>query len=147
MELFHTSPAEIKKINSFGVFGSFLCFSDDVYVMTAGEFVTYKLEIDEDDIIEAGQLFYHDDAEKLGGLVQEVMDMIGCDEDEAETLIEQRASISVCSEIDGEDLWEIQHISAQAARLLGYRGVSMQDEQGTVYLIDMLGCENELEQV
>ncbi|NYT25412.1 hypothetical protein H0A73_17565 [Alcaligenaceae bacterium] len=141
MQLFHTSPAEITSINGLGLFGSFLCFSENVYVMTAGEHVAYRLEIDEDDIIEAGQLFYHDDAEKLDGLVARVMDMLDCDEGEAIEQIEQRADF--CG--DADDSWEIQHISAQAARLLGYRGVSMQDEQGTVYMIDMMGRENELE--
>ena len=51
--------------------------------MTAGEHVTYKIEINEDDIIEVSQLFYHDGAEKLDGLVQKVMEMLDCDEDEA----------------------------------------------------------------
>lgn len=141
MELFHTSPAEIKEINSLGLYGSFLCFSTNVYAMTAGECVTYKIEINEDDIIEADQLFYHEDAEKLDGMVQQVMSMLDCDEDEAIEQIEQSGDF--CG--DAEDSWKIQHISAQAARLLGYRGVSMQDEQGTVYMIDMIGHENELE--
>lgn len=143
MELFHTSPAEITAINDSGTYGSFLCFSSDVYVMTAGEHITYRLEIDEDDIIEADRLFYHDDAEKLDGLVASVMSMLDCDEDEAIEQIEQRGEF--CG--DADDSWEIQHISAQADRMLGYRGVSMQDEQGTVYLIDMLGREGELERV
>lgn len=141
MELFHTSPTEIKEINSLGMYGSFLCFSENVYVMAAGEHVTYKLEIDEDGIIEADRLFYHDDAAKLDGLVQQVMGMLDCDEDAAIEQIEQRGEF--CGDADLS--WEIQHISAQAARLLGYRGVSMQDEQGTVYMIDMMGREGELE--
>lgn len=140
MELFHTSGDEIKSINSDGLFGSFLCFSLNVYVMTGRDYLTYITEIDDSEIIDAAQLFYHDDAEKLDGLVARVMGMLDCDEDEAIEQIEQRAEY--CG--DADISWEIQHISAQAARLLGYRGVSMQDEQGTVYLIDMMGRENEL---
>ncbi|HHK5070544.1 TPA: hypothetical protein ACQT1J_002290 [Pseudomonas aeruginosa] len=36
---------------------------------------------------------------------------------------------------------------AKAAKTLGFRGVSMQDEQGTCYMIDMLGHDAELVRV
>ncbi|SEN65748.1 hypothetical protein [Halomonas caseinilytica] len=150
MQLIHTSPSEITEINSFGRFGEFLFFSEDEYVMTAGEHVTYSIEIDEDDIIEAGQLFYHDDAEKLDGLVQAVMDLTGCEEDTAEELIAQNEDVhSIDCDIEPEDLaeasWDIQRIAGEAAVILGYRGVEMEDEQGTAYLINMKGREADLE--
>ncbi|WP_275289162.1 hypothetical protein [Halomonas elongata] len=150
MQLIHTSPSEITEINSFGRFGEFLFFSEDEYVMTAGEHVTYSTEIDEDDIIEASQLFYHDDAEKLDGLVEQVMEMVGCDEDTAEELIAQNEDVhSIDCDIEPEDLaeasWDIQRIAGEAAVILGYRGVEMEDEQGTAYLINMKGREADLE--
>ena len=150
MKLIHTSPAEITEINSFGRFGEFLFFADSEYVMTAGEHVTYALEIDEDAIIEAGQLFYHDDAEKLSGLVEQVMQMVGCDEGTAEELIAQNEDVhNLDTDIEPEDLaevsWDIHRIAGEAAVLLGFRGVEMEDEQGTAYLINMKGREAELE--
>ncbi|WP_277810673.1 hypothetical protein [Chromohalobacter canadensis] len=150
MKLIHTSPAAITEINSFGRFGEFLFFSADEYVMTAGEHVTYSIEIGDDEVIEAGLLFYHGDAEKLDNLVKAVMDLTGCDEDTAEELISQREDVhSIDCNIEPEDLadtsWEIQRITGEAAAVLGYRGVEMEDEQGTAYLINMKGREAELE--
>ncbi|TFH85252.1 hypothetical protein EQG41_18235 [Billgrantia azerbaijanica] len=150
MKLFHTSPAEITEINSFGRFGEFLFFADEEYVMTAGDHITYSIEIDEDDIIEAGRLFYHDDAEKLQGLVERVMEVVGCDEDTAEELIAQNEDVhSIDCDIEPEDLaeasWDIQRIAGEAAVILGYRGVEMEDEQGTAYLISMKSREADLD--
>jgi len=142
MQLFHTSPNNITAINSTGLFGGFLCFSADIYTMTAGNFITYSIEVDDDDIIEASRLFYHEDAEKLDGLVQRVMAMLGCDEDTAEEMLSQKDDCG-----DAELSWEIQGLTAKAAKALGFRGVSMKDEQGTCYMIDMLGRERELEAV
>ena len=142
MKLFHTSPNSITAINSTGLFGEFLCFSADVYTMTAGDFITYSIEIDDNDIIEASSIFYHEDAEKLDGLVQRVMGMLDCDEDTAEDMLSQKDDCG-----DAELSWEIQALTAKAAKTLGFRGVSMQDEQGTCYMIDMLHRENELETV
>lgn len=150
MKLFHTSPAEINEINDNGRFGSFLFFSDIEYVMTAGQHITYTINISDDSLIDAEELFYHDDAEKLNGLVERVMAMTGCDEDTAEELISQREDIhSIDSEVDPEDLadisWDIQKIAAEAAAILGYRGVEMDDEQGRCYLVDMSGRAGELQ--
>lgn len=39
----------------------------------------------------------------------------------------------------GELSWSIQKMAGQAAKLLGYKGAKLFDEQGTSYLIDMLG--------
>lgn len=142
MELFHTSPSEITKINTFGRFGEFLCFSASVYTMSAGEVVTYKIDVADTDIIEASSLFYHEDAEKLSALVERVMELADCDEDAAEGLLSQKDDCG-----DAELSWDIQALTAQAAKLLGYRGVSMSDEQGTCYMIDMLGHETELERI
>lgn len=144
MELFHTSPEPIKSIKSLGLFGSFLCFAPSEYVMTAAaKHYTYKIEIDDDEIIPASRLFYHEDAAKLDGFVQQVMNMLDCDEDEAIEQIEQRGDF--CG--DAEQSWEIQRITAEAAKALGFRGVSMSDEQGFMVMVDMLGKEGELEEV
>ena len=148
MEIFHTSPVEITAVTNHGRFGEFLCFAVGEYVMTAGDHVTYLLEVDESDIISAGSLFYHENAADLSGLVERVMEMVGCDEDTAEELISQRIDVFSLDNIDASDAaelsWDIQAITAKAAKVLGFRGVAMQDEQGTCYMIDMLGHEAEL---
>lgn len=148
MKLFHTSPTEISKIDASGRFGEFLFFSSDVYHMTASAATVYSIEIDENAIIEAGSLFYHEDAERLVGLVGELAECLSIDEDTAEKLIEEGASVHDLDSIEPEDMadasWDVQRFTARAAKLLGFRGVAVQDEQGTAYMIDMLGHEQEL---
>ncbi len=151
MKLFHTSPTEIKEINTSGRFGEFIFFSTNIYTTTAGEAVTYSIEIDEDCIIEAGRIFYHEESEKLNSLVSELAEEIGCDEETAESLIEESADIFDIADnlgIEAEDIadaaWNIQHYTARAAQILGFRGVAVRDEQGTAFLIAMAGKENEL---
>lgn len=151
MELFHTSPAKITKINNHGRFGSFLFFAGEAYRMAAGSVITYKTELNEAEIISARRLFWHDDAEKLSGLVAELAGRLDCNGDLAEALIEETTSIYDVADdlgIDAEDLadisWDIQHIIAKAACLLGFRGVAVSDEQGVSFMINMVGHEAEL---
>ena len=139
MELYHTSPAPIAAINTSGRFGSFLFFSGHVYTMTAGTPAVYAIDLDDADVIDAGSLMYHEDAELLAPFVAEVQSMLDCSEDEAEDLLSQKTDCG-----DAEASWTIQHITARAARALGFRAVSMQDEQGRCYMVDMLGREADL---
>ncbi|MBQ3301672.1 MAG: hypothetical protein IJI03_12400 [Rudaea sp.] len=46
--------------------------------------------------------------------------------------------------IDADDSWDVQRYTARAAKVLGFRGVRVSDEQGTSYMIDMLGRERDL---
>ncbi|SSW65366.1 hypothetical protein AVE30378_01529 [Achromobacter veterisilvae] len=150
MKLFHTSPNEISTITSAGRFGSFLFFSARIYTVTAGEAVVYSLEIDDDSIVEAGRLFYHEDAARLQPLVDELAARLGIDEDDAEALIGESKSVFDLDGVEGdlgEMSWDVQTITARAAGILGFRGVAVSDESGTSYLIDMAGREGELERV
>ncbi len=151
MQLFHTSPSEISAITGTGRFGSFLFFSARVYTMSAGEALVYSLEIDDDSIIDAGRLFYHEDAARLQPLVDELAARLDVDEATAESLIEESTAVHDLDDIDMEDAadlsWDVQHFTARAAALLGFRGVAVSDEQGTAYLIDMAGREGELERI
>ena len=144
MELFHTSPNEIACITRTGRFGEFLFFSVNVYTMTAGDFVTYKLEINEEDLIDACHLFYHEDAQKLTALVAEFCRRFDVDADTAEEIISERAQLDSA---DADDLWDAQAFTARATKILGYRGGIGRDEQGSVYMIDMLGREADLEKL
>ncbi len=143
--LYHTSPNTIMEIGNNGKFGEFLFFSDEEYVTTAGDHAVYAIEISQDDIIEATQLFYHEDAEKLNELVAELANEIGVDTEIAENLIDESLSIfDAETSIDASDLgdksWEIQHYTARAAQILGFRGVEVTDEQGSAYMIAMQGA-------
>lgn len=149
MELFHTSPTAITAIKANGRFGEFLFFSTKEYVMSAGDFVTYKIDLNDDAVIDAGQLFFHEEAAKLGSLVQEIAIRFGVDTDVAESLIDQSESIyDIESVVDVEDMadadWDIQKATARAAKILGFRAVHVVDEQGGAYMIDLLGRESEL---
>lgn len=139
MQLYHTSPSPITEISPAGTFGSHLCFSSHVYQMCIGEAVVYSIEISDDDIIDASSLLHHPDAELLDDIIAEVARIADCDTDTAEDYITQSDDPG-----DAELSWDIQRLTAEAAGVLGYRGVAAQDEQGTVYLIDMSGRESEL---
>ena len=148
MELFHTSPIEIEKINESGMFGSFLFFSAKEYVMTAGQKHSYTIDVDDENIIAAESLYYHEKSTLLDDITSEFAERWGISVDDAEEVIAQRTSIhDIESNIAAEDLagasWDSQYTAAKAARLLGFRCVSMDDEQGRAYLVDMFGRENE----
>lgn len=141
MELIHTSPTEIVSIDKHGRFDEFLFFSDHVYVMTAGEYITYTIEVPSSEIIQAGSLFYHEDAALLDDLVANFCERFNVDTETAEEVISERQQLE---STDADESWDVQLFTARAAKLLGFRGVAVLDEQGTAYMIDMLGREAEL---
>lgn len=142
MQLFHTSHEVITEINKFGRFGEFLFFSSRVYQMCAGKAVVYSIEIDEDDIIEAGSLFYHEDAAKLDALVAKFCGRFSVDTETAEEIISERRQLD---SRDADDQWDVQLFTARAAKALGFRGVRVADEQGSAYMIDMLDQSEKLQ--
>lgn len=147
MKLIHTSPTEITKIDRFGTFGSHLFFSANEYVMTAGSYVTYEIEISEDEIIEARDLFNNDEWQKALPVVEEVMEEFGVDEQTAMNLLDESELIQdVKDDLNdiGEASWKIQRLTAKAAKLIGFRAVEVTDEQGTSWMVDMLGREADL---
>lgn len=148
MELFHTSSKAITEITADGRFGEFLFFSSRVYTMTAGTPVVYSMELADADVIEAGQLFYHEDAANLEGLVAELAERLDISEEDAEALIEESKSVYDMDNIEAEDAadasWDVQLFTARAAKTLGFRAVQVKDEQGVAYMVDMLGREAEL---
>lgn len=140
MTLYHTSPSEIKEIHEQGMFGSFLFFSSRIYYMNHSEdAVVYKCEIEDDKIIKASQLFYHEDAEKLDSIVEHVMNVLDVDRESAEDFLSQQESTG-----DGDNDWWVQRQTAECAKILGFVGVSMRDEQGTCYMLDAKQIELKL---
>lgn len=147
--LYHTSPSPIAKITNNGTFGSFLCFAASPYFMTASQgAVVYSIDVADDEIIDARSLFYHEQAAKLKDIVDEVADRVGCDIAMARNLIDESDHLcNHCDMWDPEVDFDIQHASAKAARILGYRGVRLTDEQGGLWLIDMTGREAEFKKM
>ena len=145
MELFHTSPNAIESgsINQFGLAGESLCFSADVYTMSAAKVITYKMEIDESEIIEVCTIPYSNDTDKLMGIISEIQELADCDEDQAWDYLSQKDQYSEDWEID----LRLQGYAGDAAKALGYKAAQGEDEQGAVYIVPMMGNESQLTEV
>ena len=151
MKLFHTSPEKIEKISKFsGLFGEFLFFAGSPYSMSVGPVITYSIEINKEEILEQGALFFRTDGKEITDIIEETMDLFDVDEDTARDLLDETKNtdhIEVDPSMNADLSWELQHLIAQAAQKLGYRGVEVLDEQGTSWMIAMHGKENDLKLV
>ena len=137
MKIYHTSPSRIEKIKDNGLFGECLFFSNEIYQMGAGEVVVYSLDVEK--IIVASNL---DD----NSVIQDIANYFEIDEDEAEKVLTGRTSVFNIGG-DGEDDWWVQGKQGEAAKNMGYEAVKSEDEQGAVYIVPMLGRENDLIEV
>lgn len=137
--MFHTSYQEIKEgtINSYGIAGDCLFFSNDVYTMTASN-VVYVYEADFD-CVRASQL--HDEE-----IISEIADRFEVDLDVAEGLLDGSEN-EWDHGADGDSSWWLQGKRGECAKKMGYDGCEDRDEQGTVFIIPMTGRESELKLV
>lgn len=107
----------------------------------------FKLEIDEDEYISASNFFYHDEYEKLNGILEDISEIVGCSVEMAEELLGEEISIfdpEVMEELglsDGEEAldieWLLQDWKAYAARLLGYNIVEVVDENVKSFIVNV----------
>lgn len=136
--MYHTSPNKIESgsINNYGVAGSCLFFSDDVYVMTASNcYYVYEADFD---CVRASQL--HDEE-----IISEIAEYFDCDLELAESLLDASENEWQQEfECDGESSWWLQGKRGECAVKMGFDGCEDEDEQGTVYIIPMFGREDEL---
>ena len=134
--MYHTSPNLITPgtINNDGIAGSCLFFSNDIYVMTASPF--YYLYEADFNCLSASQLYDEE-------IISEIARMFNCDEDEAERLLDGRRN-EWDFDHGGELSWWLQGKRGECAVKMGYDGCKDFDEQGTVYIVPMLGRESEL---
>ena len=131
--MFHTSPNKEIKVNNYGVAGSCLFFSDNVYQMSQVSIYVFEADFD---CVRASQL--HDEE-----IITEIADMFDCSEDEAESLLDASGSEwDFCC--DSEKSWWLQGKRGECAVKMGFDGCEDEDEQGTVYIVPMLGREAEL---
>ena len=63
----------------------------------------------------------------------------------------KKRKLSLYEKLKDKDLgdigWAIQNIAGKVAKSLGYKGAKLFDEQGTSYLVDMLGREKDLKKI
>lgn len=136
--MYHTSPTQIDvgSINDFGIAGSCLFFSNDVYQMSEAACHVYQADFD---CIRASQL--HDDE-----IIAEIAERFDVDSDIAEALLDGSGS-EWDHEGDAEDSWWLQGKRGECAVKMGFDGCEDTDEQGTVYIVPMQGREKELKKV
>lgn len=135
MKLFHTSPKEITEINRFGAFDDCLFFSVEPYSMSVGEVITYSIDAENMDFVNTSAL--HDDE-----IIAEIAERFDIDAETAESLLDGSDSVWNHDFADAENDWYIQARRGECAKKMGYDGCKDQDEQGSVYIIPMMGRES-----
>jgi hypothetical protein len=142
MTIYHTSPEEIKKPHDQGRFGEGLFFSNEPYFMTQSDDPwTYEMEEDEDDIIPASSFFYRDDSRKLDPILDKIEKQFKVDFETAQGLLDgsinlHKIETNISPEDIGEFDYDLQKYAGEAAKLLGFKGVELRDEQGSSYLMN-----------
>jgi len=136
--MFHTSPVKIENINSHGIAGSCLFFSNDVYRMSSSSVYVYEADFN---CVSASEL--HDES-----IISEIANYFDCDEDLAESLLDgSESEWNQDFECDGEDSWWLQGKRGECAVKMGFDGCEDEDEQGAVFIVPMMGRESELKLV
>lgn len=139
--MYHTSPNKITEgtINSGGVAGDCLFFSDDIYVMTQSrQYYVYEADFE---CVRASQL--HDET-----IIAEIAEYFDCDTELAESLLDASENEwNQYFECSGEDSWWLQGKRGECAVKMGYDGCQDDDEQGVVYIVPMRGREKDLKLV
>ena len=133
--MYHTSPQPITEINSFGIAGDCLFFSDSVYSLGESA-VVYEADFD---CVAASQLA--DDE-----IIAEIADRFNVDVDTAESLLDGSEN-EWDHGADADDSWWLQGKRGECAVKMGYDGCEDTDEQGRVYIVPMTGRLNELTEI
>jgi len=135
--MYHTSPTEITEIKDSvfgGCAGDCLFFSDSIYKMTASpEFYVYEAHFN---CVDVSELW---DEEIINEIAQE----FGVDLDTAESLLDGSQHESDYSN-DVEKSYWLQGMRGQCGKKMGFDGCEDTDEQGAVYIVPMLGREDDL---
>lgn len=143
--LYHCSPVEISAPHSKGLYGEFVFFACSPSGPGLATIV-YAIDADELELIDASRLFTHTDAAKLDRLVADFARKYSVTVDDAEDLISEQTSWNSKRFEDRSDIaesfadvdWDTQRFTARAAKVLGYDGVNVIDENGGVTMIDLV---------
>ena len=133
--MFHTSPNKIEPgtINNDGIAGSCLFFSDDIYRMSESSIYVYEADFN---CVPTNKL--HDET-----IIEEILYRFNVDVEIAECLLDGSEN-EWDHGADGELSWWLQGKRGECAVKMGYDGCEDEDEQGTVYIVPMVGREHEL---
>ena len=160
----HTSPNQITEIKeSYSFFRGALFFSNNVYTMTASSEVhLYQIDLQDSDIIE------FDELEPSENVLDQLKLDVSClfdleiDDETAHDLLlsndydeqldiisnlleeEDRNLFDIGYEYISELSWNIQGLQALCAREMGFLACQSEDEQGTVYAINLINLESRL---
>jgi len=138
MKITHTSPTEITKITPFHLFEGSLFFSTNGYTMTQSNVIyTYSMDIDEEEITDQFELYDEE-------IITEISEELNISVEDAERVLDGRDSAILDHFSTAEQDWWIQAKQAECAKKMGFVGVESVDENGTVYIINMIGKESEL---
>ena len=114
--MYHTSAnSELNKagqINSHGLFGSCLFFSDDVYAMSDKAVFVYEADFN---CVRASDL--HDNE-----IISTISEYFNVDDCEAEKLLDGSSSEWELEGTTGEDSWYLQQLRGECAVKMGYDG-------------------------
>ena len=155
MKIFHTSPEKIEKVYESDFFGDCLFFALKPYFMNTPKYI-YSIELDESKIVRVRDLYDEKIISEIQQSTKELLD-IEIDEDDAERLLDGRLdaydlftdyenfeSGYELGKAAGELGWIIQGLQGKCGKKMGFEAVEAQDEQGTVYIVPMMGRENDL---
>ena len=137
--IYHTSPAAISKPQKFGRFGEFIFFSSGVYTMTeVANPVVYGIDEDQLKIVEAKAMPYIDNFHIIcADVINDVAEMFDVDFDTAHDILTEKES-EWDYDCDAEKSLDRQKLTAKAAKLMGFDGVQVEDEQGAAYMISIV---------
>ena len=153
MKLYHTSPDKIIEVKeSFdSEFQGALFFSATPYFMSRASKYVYEIEVSDEQILEVCYLDYDQD------IIDEIKERFNTlfdadiDDDEAYDYLMEDLDIWNISTDDYENCalfsWFIQGVQAKAAKKEGALAVESEDEQGTVFIINMINKESLLKAV
>ncbi|MGY3805449.1 AcrIF11 family anti-CRISPR ADP-ribosyltransferase (plasmid) [Pigmentibacter ruber] len=137
VEIYHTSPEKITEIHEDGYYGDVFFWASRPY-WTTGRAEIYKLELNDNEIIEAYELYDEE-------IITKIAKKVNVDLETAEKFL--KGSINEWDYFDansfddptflGEFSWFLQKCRGYASRKMGYIACKDHDEQGSVYIIRM----------
>ena len=137
--IYHTSPAVIAKPQKFGRFGEFVFFSSGVYTMTeVVNPVVYGIDESTLNIVEACSMAHIENFDVIcADIINDVAEMFDVDFDTAHDILTEKES-EWNYDCDAEKSWDRQKLTAKAAKLMGFDGVQVEDEQGAADMISIV---------
>jgi hypothetical protein len=133
--IYHVSPVKIDKITDDGLFGHGLFFAD--CECKAGDY-SYSLDELELKVIRAGSLCYHID-EEADADVKAFANKFGLEVSTAFDAICER-DVNLYDFLNPDEAceagFEIQRLAFVLAEKLGFDAVELEDENGTVWLVN-----------